>query len=196
MTRYILTFAFLFLISTGAAPSQTVESQIVKIRELYTATNQRIAAGLQDDTQGFHYAVWRVGGKGDSMHWSAVGSMEIIDEIWFDGGDAGGGEDEEDAKAGIYKIVSTYKSGSVMHSRSEYYFDEAGKLAFILASDDSHSESGKLVERRFYYANDKLIRVTIGGKNIDKNFSAADTEKSDEESGLARESRKRYVEML
>lgn len=196
MTKYILTFIFLILISANQAFSQSVEAQVGKIREIYAATNKRIADGLKDDTQGFHYAVWRIGGKGDALRWSAVGVMETIDEIWFDGGDEGGAETEEDARAGIYKIVSTYKGASVLHSRVEYYFDEAGKLVFILASDDANSESGKLVERRFYYAADKLIRVTSGGKNTDKNFAAADLEKSDDESGIARESRKRYVEML
>ena len=196
MTKYILTFAFLILISASQAFSQSVEAQVGKIREIYAATNKRIADGLKEDTEGFHYAVWRVGGSGDTMRWSAVGVMETVDEIWFDGGDAGGAETEEDARAVIYKIVSTYKGASVLHSRSEYYLDEAGKLGFILASDDSNSEIGKLVERRFYYANDKLIRVTSGGKNTDKNFPADDLEKSEEQSGIARESRKRYVEML
>lgn len=196
MTKRFFIFLFLILISASSALSQTVESKVGKIRKVYAATNKRIADGLKDNTQGFHYAVWRVGGKGDTMQWSAVGSMETTDEIWFDGGDADGAENEEDARADIYKIVLTYKSAGVMHSRREFYFNEAGSLIFILAAYDADSESGKLVEQHFYYAGEKLIRVTLGSKNTDKNFSADDLEKSEMESRTAREMRRRYVEWL
>lgn len=196
MTRYVTTIAFLILVSAGQAFSQSVEAQVGRIRAIYAATNKRIADGLKEGTEGFHYAVWRVGGSGDGKQWSAVGTMETTDEIWFEGGAVESEEGEENKPAAIHKLVMTYKSAGVRHSRREFYFDAAGKLVFILAAYDADSENGKLVEQRFYYAGGKLIRVSSGSKNTDQNFSAADAEKSEMESRTAVEMRKRYVEMF
>jgi len=194
MTKRILTFIFLILISAVAAFSQTTEQQITKIRAIYGETNTRIDEGLKDKSSGFHYAAWTVGGKGDGQPWAAVGTIETRDDIWFEGGDPGAGEEED--RVIIRKIVSSYKGAADLHSRTEYFFDEEGALIFIFASSDVDSENGKMIERRFYYSKGKLIRITRGGKNADANFSAKDLEESRKESSGAEQMRKQYTELL
>ena len=196
MTKCFFIFIFLVSLSTSGAFSQTVDSKVEKIREIYAATNRRVAAGLKDNTQGLHYAVWRVGGAGDGKQWAAVGTMETTDEIWFEGGAAESEEGEENLPARISKIVLTYKSSNATHSRREFYFDQAGNLVFILAAYDADSDAGKPVEQRFYYSGEKLIRVALGGKNTDRNFSADELEKAEMESRTARQMRKHYAEWL
>ena len=194
MKRQFLIFVSLFLISAGAIFSQTTEGQVSKIRAIYAETNKRIEAGLKEPGMGFHYAVWTVGGKGDGMQWSAVGNMETRDEIWFDGGDPGAGEEVNQII--IRKIVSSYKGAGNLRSRSEYYFDETGEPVFIYAGSNTESEDDKMTEQRFYFAKGKLLRVTRRGKNTDANFSAEDLEKSRDEIESAKQMRKRYAAML
>jgi hypothetical protein len=193
MVKQVLVFVFLILIAASAAFSQTTEQQVTKIRAIYAETNKRIETGLKDKTSGFHYAAWTVGGKGDGQAWAAVGTMETRDEIWFEGGDDAG---EEENPAIIRKIVSSYKGAADLHSRTEYFFDESGELIFIFASSDLDSENGKMIERRFYYSSGRLLRVTRGGKNTDANFSAKDLEESSEESAGAKQMQKRFAELL
>src|SRR4051794_33015201 len=106
MVKQILAFVFLILTAASAALSQATEQQVAKIRAIYAETNKRIDNGLKDKTSGFHYAAWTIGGSGDGQAWSAVGTMERRDEIWFEGGDDAG---EEENPAIIRKIVSSYK---------------------------------------------------------------------------------------
>lgn len=197
MTKQVLRFIFLILISAVAAFSQTTEQQVAKIRAIYAETNKRIDAGLKNKTSGFHYAAWTVGGRGDGAQWAAVGAMETRDEIWFEGGDAGAAEEEEDARPMIRKIVSSYTRAADLHSRAEYFFDETGALIFIFASSDADSGNGKMIERRFYYASGKLLRVVRGdGKNTDTNFSAKDLEESRDESDGAKQMQQRFAALL
>ncbi len=195
MKRQFLIFASLFLLSASAIFSQTTEAQVSKIRAIYAEINKRIEAGLKENTEGYHYAVWTVGGKGDGMQWSAVGNMETRDEIWFSGGDPGAG-DEEEGRVEIHKIVWNYKAAGDLRSRTEYYFDETGEPIFVYASSNTESNDDKMIERRFYYSKGKLLRVTSGGKNTDANFSAEDLEKSRDEIEGAKQMHKRYAAML
>ena len=172
MKKQILSIAILILVSVSAAFSQTVEQQATKIRQLYAATNKRIDAGLKDKTAGFHYAAWTLGGERDGQQWSAVGTMKIQDEFWFDGEPGQDGEESEDARKLIRKIVSAYAGAADLRTRGEYLFNDAGEMVFAFTSE--LDPEGKTMERRFYYAKGKLIRITRDGKNIDRNFGNED----------------------
>lgn len=167
MIKQILTFIFLILISASAAFSQTIEQQATRIRAIYTETNRRINASLKDKTSGLHYAAWTLGGERDGQQWAAIGTMKTLDEFWFDGR-PNEGEEAIDARRLVRKIVSAHTGGTSMRSRSEYIFNDMGEIVFAFTSElDS---DGKTMERRFYFAKGKLIRIVRDGKNIDRNF--------------------------
>lgn len=195
MKKQILSIAILILISASASFAQTVEQQVTKIRNLYTALNKRIEEGLKEKTFGLHYAMWTVGGERDGQQWRAVGTMETRDEIWFDGepNPEGG---VEDVRKLVRKIVSSYKGAADIYTRSEYLFNENGELIFAYSRDDTAGEDGTRVERRFYFAKGKLIRVVRDGKNVDTKFSAEDFEKATGESENAKRSRNKFAIMF
>lgn len=188
MTKKILTFAFLgaflIFISASASFAQSVEQQVAKIRQLYAATNKQIDAGLEDNTQGLHYAAWTIGGERDGQQWSGVGTMHSTDEFYFDCEPIRMEEcGAKDVKKLIRKIVSTYKGASDMHTRSEYLFDEKGEFVFAYTSEladvgEDNVQVRKTVEQRFYFAKGKLIRLAREGKNTDARFTAEDLQKS------------------
>ena len=172
MKKQILSIAFLILIGASAAFSQTVEQQATKIRQLFAATNKRIDAGLKDKTSGLHYAAWTLGGERDGQQWAAVGTMKIQDEFWFSGEPGRDEEQSQDARKLIRKIVSAYAGAADLRTRAEYLFNDAGEMVFAFTSE--LDPEGKTMERRFYYAKGKLIRVTRDGKNIDRNVGNED----------------------
>jgi hypothetical protein len=175
MKKQILSIAILILISASAAFSQSVEQQVAKIRNLANETNKRIDAGLKDKTSGFHYAAWTIGGERDGQPWAAVGNMKTTDEFWFDGEPGMGDEEGKvDARRAVRKIVSAYAGAADLRNRSEYLLGETGELVFAFTSE--LDPEGKTMERRFYFAKGKLIRVVIGGKNIDRNFGNEDAQ--------------------
>lgn len=172
MKKQILSIAILILIGASTAFSQTVEQQATKIRQLFAATNKRIDVGLKDKTSGLHYAAWTLGGERDGQQWAAVGTMKIQDEFWFDGEPGRDGEESEDARKLIRKIVSAYAGAADLRTRAEYLFNDTGEIVFALTSE--HDPEGKTMERHFYYAKGKLIRVVRDGKNIDRNVGNED----------------------
>jgi len=195
MKKQILSIAILILISSTANFAQTVEQQVTKIRNLYAATNKRIDKGIKEKTAGLHYAMWTVGGERDGQQWSAVGTMETRDEIWFDGEpDPEGGV--EDVRKLVRKIVSSYKGAAGIHTRSEYLFNENGELLFAYSSNDTAGEDGTRVEEKFYFAKGKLIRVVRDGKNVDAKFSAKDFEKATGESENGKRARNKFAIMF
>jgi len=170
--RAFTSFAFLI----GAAFfnqtfAQTNEARIGRIRAITTETNRRVEAGLKDKSSGYHYAAWTIGGERDGQQWAAVGAMKTQSEFWFDR-EPNGGEEAVDARRLVRKIISTYASAGVPRSRSEYVFDDMGELVFAFESEAD--DAGKLIESRFYFHKDKLLRVTRGGKNIDRSYTESD----------------------
>lgn len=183
MTKKILTFVFLILISATASFAQTVEQQVAKIRQLYATTNKQIDAGLKDNTQGLHYAAWTVGGERDGQQWSGVGTMHSTDEFYFDCEPGRIEECGADARKLVRKIVSAYSGAADLKTRNEYLFTDKGELAFVYTSElvdvgEDNVSVRKTVEQRFYFAQGKLIRINQDGKNTDAKFTAEDLQKS------------------
>ncbi len=184
------------LILASAAFAQSIEQQVAKIREITVETNKRIDAGLKDNTQGFHYAAWTVGGPRDGMQWSAVGTMFSTDEFYFDCEPQNLDECEtEDVKTLVRKIVSSCKGAADLRTKSEYYFAEnTGELVFAFTSE--LEANGKTTEIRFYFSKDKLIRISQSGKNTDAKFSAEDTGKADDQIQSAKSLRENFARMF
>lgn len=159
---------FLFLILAIPSYAQTTEQQIAKIRAVYTDTNKRIEAGLKDNTAGLHYASWTIGGERDGQQWSAVGTMKSVVEFYFDG-EPNGGEEVTDARKIIRKIASTDTAAGKLRTLAEYLFDaKTGEMVFAHTTEYTDAEGEAPIERRFYYAAGKMVRVVSGGKNIDR----------------------------
>lgn len=176
MIMRLFTMLFLILISACVSAAQSVEQQVSKIRALYAETNKRIEVGAKDKTQGFHYASWLMGGERDGQQWSAVGSMKATNEFWFDGEPNRDEEETGDARKLIRKIISSYQGAADLRTRSEYIFTGEGEMVFAFTSE--LDPEGKTIERRFYYAKDKLIRIARDGKNIERNFGEEDKQLS------------------
>lgn len=191
LNRAVRAFASLaFLIGAAFLNqtfAQTTEAQAAKIRSLYAETNRRIEAGLKDKTSGLHYAAWTLGGTSDGQQWRAVGAMKTTDEFWFDG-EPGFDEGQiADARKTIRRIVSSYaNAGGVPRSRGEYLFNEAGELVFVFSIEYEAGEENSSVERRFYFAKNKLIRVAAKGANKDGKFTAEELEAAKSEQAAAK----------
>lgn len=193
MTYRILFFAIFILLTATAAFAQSVEQQVGKIRQLSAEINQRIEEGLEDRSAGFHHAAITVGGDKDGQQWRAVGSHNEMTEFYFDC------EPEEpecgkDVRRFIVKIVRTYQAGSSITSRYEYLFNEQGELVFAFTTEPD--DDGNPEECRLYFAAKKLVRVVRSGKNTDSKFSAADLQKSREETAAAKRLQNLFAQIL
>lgn len=174
--RFLTLFAILvgagFVNSTFAQGS--VASQVGKIRKLYADTNAQIAAGLKDKISGLHHAGVTVGGERDGQQWGGVGNMSDRTDFYFSCEPFNIEECDgiTDARNLIVKISTEYRAAGDLHTNAEYLFNEQGELVFVYTKDAQ--ADGKMLERRFYFEKEKLIRVVRDGKNIDRAFTEDD----------------------
>ncbi len=167
--------AFLLLI-TGAAcvnaafaqGARAEEQQVTAIRKLYTEVNQRIEAGYKEKGLGLHHALYSIGGEKDGMQWRAVGNMATRTEYFFNCEPHAEEECGADPRKFIVKIMNSYRAAGDLASNAEYLYNDAGELVFALDTDNVSSEDGKTVERRFYFAKGKLIRLMRGAQIVSR----------------------------
>ncbi|MEJ7622932.1 MAG: hypothetical protein WKF34_02960 [Pyrinomonadaceae bacterium] len=186
----ILVFVAFFAANAQEKQNKSVEVQVAQIRQISAATNKRIDAGLKDRNVGFHFATWTIGGVRDTQPWAAVGTMEQRTEVWFDGEpdpEAEANSPDADPAKLVRKITTSYKGAADLHSRTESMFDDSGDLVFVFSSSDIESENRKMIERRFYFAKGKLIRIARDGKNTDVKFSEDDAKTARDEMKMANE---------
>jgi hypothetical protein len=162
------------LINTAFGQGNQTERQVAAIRKLYTEVNERIAAGLEDHTLGLHHAMVSVGGEKDGQQWRAVGTMEDRTEFYFDCEPGHTEACGTDPRKLVVKIVTSYRGASDLMSRAEYLFNKQGELVFTLVSDNLAAADSKAIERRYYFASGRMIRVVRGEQTIDRNFTAQD----------------------
>lgn len=192
MKKVIFVFAFLLVLTAGS-PAQSAQEKVDRIRDACTAVNRAIERGAKDAISGLHYAAWTFGGKNDGRPWPAVGTMEIRDEIWFEGGDGTG---EAGVPPVARKIVANYRGAADLHSRIEYCFDADGEPLFIFSNSDLDSADGKMLEQRYYYEKSRLIRYIRSNRTTDANFGTKEAEAAREAFGTAKKLQKRYAGMI
>lgn len=191
--KKIVYIASLFFTLAAVASAQGASTKVAEIRATCIEVTRNIEAGLKDKVSGLHNAVWTVGGKGDGRQWRAVGTMETRDEIWFEGGD-GSGEASEPAV--IRKLVSRYRGAADLHSRTEYCFDRKGEPVFIFSNSDMESTDGIMIETRFYFDGQKLLRMMRANRTLDGNFASKDLESAREAFDMAKGLQKRYSGLI
>lgn len=187
MIKPILKFALrlfallTFIVATAsldAALAQgvraTTEQQVARIRKLHAEANASIAAGLKDRSAGLHHAAYTVGGEKDGMQWRAVGRMSVRTEYYFNCEPGAEEECGADPRKLVVKIVTSYRAAADLASSAEYLFDESGELVFALDSSNVEGGDGKTIERRYYFADGKLIRVVRAAQTVDRNFTDED----------------------
>ncbi|MBA2340970.1 MAG: hypothetical protein H0V88_11280 [Pyrinomonadaceae bacterium] len=178
------------------AQSVNTENRVAAIRKHYAETNERISAGLEDHTSGLHHAMYSVGGERDGMQWRAVGTMTIRAEFFFN---CEPGDKEEcgtDPRKFLGKIVTSYRGAADLLSNNEYLFNDAGELVFVLDKGNMSGDDGKIVERRYYFANNNLIRVMHDAQIFDRNFTVEDQTGARESQAEAKKLRNLFAMMV
>ncbi len=201
--NYALRLFGLLALVTGAAFVNAVfaqgnrtEQQVAAIRKRYTEINERIAAGFKDNTAGFHHAAVTIGGEKDGQQWRAVGNMAIRNEYYFDCEPNAVEACGADPRKLIVKITTSYRAAGDLASSGEYLFNEAGDLIFAFTVNDVDGHDGTPTEKRFYFANGRLIRVVRGTQTIDRGFSVEDHTGARAEQNEARKLRNLFAMMF
>lgn len=158
----IAIFLFLFLLFGGvfSAFAQKDPPEILKIRQLYRQTGERIAEAEKSFPESEVFFSEMTVNKGGTMY-PAVGNFKSVFSFYYTYGD----REQEPYPNRLMKVtIKTERAAN--EEFGEYLFDEKGNLVFYFEKINDEPES------RFYFWGGKIIRIQRGDKLADINSRA------------------------
>jgi hypothetical protein len=157
LSRKMFLLAFVALGTVSASQAQQVDKRVEEIRKLYTEVNQQIAEHEKNSEESSIYMNEMVVNKSRGS-WPAVGIYEVTMRFYYTFGDR---EIHPEPNRLLKVTTLTKRSSSTFYD--EYLFDTSAKLIFHFQKDGENAET----ERRHYFTAERLIKSTVGTRNID-----------------------------
>ena len=164
--RSIHTLLFLVILLGSVIPvlAQGGDKRIEEIRRLDRQANEQIAESERVEEGTGLYCNELVINKGDKS-WPAVGIYRTVFKFYYTFGD----REKNPYPNRLLKITVTTKR-SDRREYAEYLFNPAGQLIFYYEKKD---DEGSPAERRYYFANERLIRRMAGQRVVPINSREA-----------------------
>jgi len=157
--RSTYSFLMLIILAGCALPveGQQYDKPVAEIRRLSQQINEQIAESERVEESNGIYCNELVINKRDKS-WPAVGIYRTVISFYYTFGD----REQNPYPNRLLKITVT-TNRSDRHEYAEYIFNPTGRLIFYYERDSESLHS----ERSYYFASERLIRLTTGRRMVD-----------------------------
>ena len=152
-----LVLLVLAVFGTVTVNAQQVDKRVEEIRKLYAEVNQQIADHEKSSEESTIYMNELVVNKSRGS-WPAVGIYEVTMKFYYTFGD----RERYPYPNRLLKVTTFTKRSSTTYY-DEYLFNTAAQLVFHFQKEGDNTE----MERRHYFTAERLIKSTIGTRNLD-----------------------------